>query len=197
MPQNSYYVTSVHPHQKDLYMREKLGKLEVAKRQLREAIWLFFHERDAISIHTLVAAAHQILDDLAKSKGIESIRRISIIPSEKQKFWIDTLNEAQNFFKHADKHPEATLDFNPELQYFFIRDAIQLYANLTAYSPFPEAILYCFWFSKKYPEEVTKTTPTEEERIVDMFKQSIFQGGFDPDNFEMMRLLLYGLQTQE
>jgi hypothetical protein len=123
-------------------VREKLGKLEVAKRQLREAIWLFFHERDAISIHTLVAAAHQILDDLAKPKGIESIRRISIIRSEKKKFWIDILNEAQNFFKHADKDPEATLDFNPELQLFFIIDAIQLYATLSAYSPFPEATLY-------------------------------------------------------
>jgi hypothetical protein len=177
-------------------MVDNLGKLEVARRQLREAIWLFFHERDAITIHTVAAAAHQILDDLARLKGIESIRHNSAVRKDREKFWIKILNATQNFSKHADKDPEGTLDFNPELQHFFIIDAIQLYAHLSSYSPFPEAILYCLWFSKRYPEEGVEKIQTWEERTLDMLQQYIYQSGFDPDNFEMMRLLLYGLQAQ-
>jgi hypothetical protein len=177
-------------------MLEKVGKLDVARRQLIEAIWLFFHERDTIAIHTIITAAHTILEDLAILKGIESIRHNSEIRQEKKPSWIKILNTTQNFFKHADKDPDGILDFNPELQRFFIRDAIQLYANLSPYSPFPEAILYCAWFSKKYPdEEVAKTTQTVEGRIVSRLQQLIYQTGFDPDNFAMMRLYLYRLQN--
>jgi len=35
-----------------------ITKLEAARRHLDQAIRLFFEERDALSIHTLVSAAH-------------------------------------------------------------------------------------------------------------------------------------------
>lgn len=51
---------------------EIVTKIEAASRQLREAILLFFEERDAIAIHTIVASAHQILSDVGKRKGVQS-----------------------------------------------------------------------------------------------------------------------------
>jgi hypothetical protein len=136
------------------------------------------------------------LDDLAQVKGIESIRHNSLIREDRKKCWIKLLNDTQNFLKHADRDPEGLLDFNPEWQRVLIVDASQPYAQLSQNAPFPEAVLYGMWFSKKYPEEVTETPQTWAERTVDMIKQSLYQSGFDPDNFAMMRQLLYGLQTQ-
>ncbi len=52
---------------------EKVNKIEAARRQLVEAITLFFERRDPIAIHTLIGASHQILYDLAKGKGDTSI----------------------------------------------------------------------------------------------------------------------------
>ena len=48
---------------------EKLTKLEVAERQLRVAIRLFFERKDAVAVHTLAAASRDLLNDLAKRKG--------------------------------------------------------------------------------------------------------------------------------
>jgi hypothetical protein len=120
----------------------QLEKLEVARRQLREVIWMFFHERDAISIHTLVAAAHQILDDLARQKGLPSIRHNPLMHKDKKKIWINNLNRIQNFFKHADRNPQDKIMFHPAISCYFITDAIQLYNRLSPNSPLPEAVLY-------------------------------------------------------
>jgi hypothetical protein len=131
------------------FLIENITKLDAAKRQLREAIWLFFYERDAISIHTLVAASHHILDDLCKHKGInQSIRRNSIIRKDKQKYWRNRISHAENYFKHADKDPEVVCEFNPSLTQSFISDSIHLYYEITK-SIFPEAMVYCLWFMIK------------------------------------------------
>lgn len=53
-------------------MREfKVSKLDAAKRQLGTAIRLYFSDGDPVSIHTLTAAAYNILRDVTKQKGVE------------------------------------------------------------------------------------------------------------------------------
>jgi hypothetical protein len=43
-------------------------KLEAARRQLRTAIELWFHSGEPVSIHTLAAAAYQVVHDLNRRK---------------------------------------------------------------------------------------------------------------------------------
>ena len=166
-------------------MIENITKIDVARRQLKEAIWLLFYERDTISIHTLVAASHQVLDDLCKHKGIdESIFSIvkSIIRQDKQKYFRGRIRQAGNFFKHADEDPEGMHEFRPALTHFFLFDSIRLLYQLTQ-SIFPEALVYQVWFNMKYPEIL------EEGAL----KDSLFTNlgnDFNPDDFVLMRMVL-------
>jgi hypothetical protein len=58
-------------------------KLEAAQRQLDTAIELWFRDGDAVSIHTLVGAAYQILYDPNKKRGGPDVLAVdSMIPSE-------------------------------------------------------------------------------------------------------------------
>jgi len=136
-------------------MVENLTKLEVATRQLKEAIWLFFNQHDSIAIHTLVAAAHQVLHDLAKDKGIFDIKNNPLIREEKKGYWLKRLSEAENYFKHAERDPAATLEFPTDLTQIFLIDALHLHQQLTK-SIFPEAFVYGVWFARKYPDTIAE-----------------------------------------
>ena len=46
-----------------------VNKLFAAQRQLREAIRMFFAQRDELAIHTVASAAYRILIDLKKKRG--------------------------------------------------------------------------------------------------------------------------------
>ena len=46
-----------------------VNKLFAAQRQLREAIWMFFAQRDELAIHTVASAAYRILIDLKEKRG--------------------------------------------------------------------------------------------------------------------------------
>jgi len=161
---------------------EHLTKLEVATRQLKEAIWLFFNQHDSIAIHTLVAAAHQVLYDLAKDKGIVSIKNYPLIREEMRSYWRKRLSEAENYFKHAERDPEATLEFRPLLTQCFLIDALHLHQQLTQ-SVFSEAIVYGVWFARKYPD-------TFEEGAFKTLMFTAVGRDFDPDDFILMRMVL-------
>jgi hypothetical protein len=162
---------------------EHLTKLDVAKRELREAIWLLFHERDAVAVHNLAAAAHQILGDLAQQQGMETIRNSPYIRAGKREQWITALHHPQNYLKHADRDPDAILEFNTELPHLFIIDAIQLYKQLTMGPLFLEGALYLVWFAAKYPELV-------EEAAFKPFIPFPIPPYFNPDDFRQMRQFL-------
>ena len=132
-----------------------IDKIEVVKRQVKEAIRLFFAERDLVVIHTIIASAHQILFDIGKKRGIESIVKntSSLNNKEIQKF-LKTVNYPYNFFKHADKDPDKKINVGP-LERFtsdFIMDAVVMLQRLSNDIPF-EAKIFWFWFVSKYPQE--------------------------------------------
>ena len=82
---------------------------------------------------------------------MQSIKHHPLIREEKRQWFNRKLSEAENYFKHADKDPDASFEFCPELTRFFLFDAIQLYYGLTQ-CLFHEALLYRIWFSLKYPD---------------------------------------------
>src|ERR1017187_200294 len=87
-----------------------------------------------VSIHTLAAAAYQLLDDLiAKQGGPEGFKDLFLkfVKPESQEAVRRKVNEAQNFFKHADRDHEEVLDFRPEATEIFLLDACERYFALT------------------------------------------------------------------
>jgi len=92
-----------------------LSKLDVALRQLETAITLYFHYADPISIHTLTAAAYNVLRNIKTHRGVDFTMlkdAEQVYPHMRDKFR-SVLNEAENFFKHADRDPDDTIAFAP------------------------------------------------------------------------------------
>ncbi len=56
----------------------RVSKLNAARRQLNCALELWFSDKDEVSVHTLAAAAHQIIYDISKKKGVQDL---FLIPS--------------------------------------------------------------------------------------------------------------------
>jgi hypothetical protein len=111
------------------------------------AICLFFNRDDMIGVHTLTAAASQILRDLAETRGSTSpFRDLEIIRPEKRQEWYQILTRAQNFFKHANHDPEDVLDFFPATTPFLIFEAVLMHNKLTKrYTP--ETLVFASWLS--------------------------------------------------
>src|SRR5882672_9854617 len=100
---------------------EKLTKLDAARRQLDEAIRMFFERRDTVAIHTLASAASQVLADIGKNRGIYGwTRNKGIVKPERWDEFRAVITHFENFFKHADKDPNATCDFRPGMTSLFI-----------------------------------------------------------------------------
>ena len=90
-------------------MKINVSKIGAARSQLIEALRLFFEQRDPVLIHTLVGASLQILHDHIDDVGIVwdeilFLHKDTIyIKDEYPKEWRVKVNEARNFFKHADR----------------------------------------------------------------------------------------------
>lgn len=93
-----------------------IQKLEAARNQLRTAIQLWFADGDPISIHTLTCAAYQIIHDIHANRGGQDLIFDSIfVKNNRRAEWIHAVKEHMNFFKHAEKDPNNTIEFNPSL----------------------------------------------------------------------------------
>jgi len=133
----------------------KISKLDAAKTQLETAIHLFFHNSDPVSIHTLTAAAYNILRDICKNRGypyvlIKGSSLQYVIPGKEKKY-LNAVNQAENFFKHADNDPEEILNFNPSQTEILIYDACKIYQEITKKIN-PLCHLFQVWFMAENPD---------------------------------------------
>jgi hypothetical protein len=100
----------------------EIPKLEAAHRQLQCAIELWFLDKDEVSVHTLLAAAYQIIDDVNEKRGNlrDNLFRPDKIKPEYHRQWADMIRAPSNFFKHADRDPEGKIEFFPFSNMMFI-----------------------------------------------------------------------------
>jgi hypothetical protein len=99
----------------------KVNKLDAARRQLRTAIVMWFREEDPVSIHTLGAAASQVISDLMRHQGLpDFLYGNPRIRPEMRREYVRAVRAAANFFKHADDDPEGEHEFNPAINDFQI-----------------------------------------------------------------------------
>jgi hypothetical protein len=138
---------------------EKVTKLEAARRQLSQAIRLFFFDGDELSIHTLSAAAHEILLSLGKGKGCLSIKEPTFFDKATMKKWVKVVNETQNFLKHAGRDPQAQIEYNIRQTYLFLVDGISLYEQFTG-SKLPDGSVFLAWLYLNHPEFFRGEHPT-------------------------------------
>jgi hypothetical protein len=133
----------------------KISKLDAARRQLETAIHLFFHSSDPVSIHTLTAAAYNILRDICKKRGypyvlIKGSSLNYVIPGKEKKY-LNAINQAENFFKHADNDPDKVLNFKPTQTDILIYDACKIYHEITKKIN-PLCHLFQVWFMAENPD---------------------------------------------
>jgi len=105
---------------------QEITKIDAARRQLATAIDLWFNDKDAVSIHSLAYAAYDVIHTLSKKHGRRQtlILDSDLVKDEHRKVSRDAVRRTGNFFKHADHDPDATLEFQPDINEFFIFFAI-------------------------------------------------------------------------
>ena len=100
------------------YQKIKVSKIDAARRQLDCAIDLWFRNGDPVSIHTLVSAAFEIIQDLNSKAGNKEITMIEmarrLVKPERVEEVMQLLRKPMLFFKHADRDPHDILEFAPD-----------------------------------------------------------------------------------
>lgn len=131
-----------------------VSKIEAARRQTDSAIRMLFMNEDPAAIHTIAAAADQILMDIAETKGnIEAHVRFfkdRIRPGMEKEFWY-YMNRASNFLKHADRDPDSILsDFDEEVNDWTLFMGCYYYRDL-GHTLTPEMNALAYWMMLLHP----------------------------------------------
>lgn len=127
-------------------------KLDAAREQLDTAIRLFFREEAHVSQHTLIAAAHGVLRDIAASKGIKkSFKDSPLIAKSERVSYLKAVHLPQNFFKHADKDPDNRIAFRYKLMPLLALDAIVLWSALDQ-KPTHSMCVLLMWIQLEFPD---------------------------------------------
>lgn len=170
-----------------------IDKLDVVRRQIKEAVRLFFEERDRVVIHTIIASAHQILFDLGKQANTKSaVKNTEALRSPEIQKQLRTINYPYNFFKHADKDPRGKINIGPldRLTSDFIMDAIVMLQQIAGDIP-TEAKVYWFWFVSKYPQEFDNLP--QDGEIAKMQREELAEWDFQT----ICQFLLFNDITEE
>lgn len=147
---------------------EKVAKLEGAERLLKTAIQLFFDDGDMLSVHALVAGAHEVLRTLLSNSGVAAslIKDNPTVRREKLKEFRFQMNRTQNFLKHANEDPDGILDYYEAETPFWIYDAIQMHSKLPGSAKYRAFLMFHTWFLREYPTVVSD--PTIEAKLLEL-----------------------------
>ena len=167
-------------------MLTNITKREAAKQQLLTAIDLLLSDKSLISVYSLATNAWEVIDELCKHAGIESFSEEvrENIPNERKlkQHYINA--NGRNFFKHADKDPDAVFD---KLDYeqcdSVILLAVKDYIQLFCQSPI-EFQVFEIWYLAIYPEKVNEAA---RESLAN-FSDSHFPGASSKSRQEQLEL---------
>jgi hypothetical protein len=137
--------------------RITLTKIDAARRQLKTALELWFADAEPVSIHQLAFAAYEVIHFVAKSKdpNTELIFDSFIIKDEARKKWRAILAEESNFFKHADRDPDGSIEFAPDHSKIFIVFSLMGLRSMKLDTIQIEEAFEC-WLLFNHPESFTE-----------------------------------------
>jgi hypothetical protein len=135
-----------------------VSKLEAARRQIETAVALYFNYGDPVSIHTLSAAAYNIIRDINQKRGGDMMLKDAwqLLETDDAAVFRQTTNQAENFLKHADHDPDGSLDLDPRwAEVFLLEAAIRYYALTGEQTPLMQ--LFAGWFVTQHPNIFART----------------------------------------
>lgn len=149
----------------------RITKSDAARRQLEVAIRLYFAEDDQVSIHTLTSAAHQLVVDLNRARfGSPTLKEtmLSLVLPEQVPEARRLLNEAANYFKHAERDTDTVLEFLTSQTEILLLDACLKYKELTG-ELVPTLGVYQAWFWLGPGANLVDST---KEKYIEQFRSS-------------------------
>jgi hypothetical protein len=168
-----------------------VSKLDAASSQLDCAIELWFLDKDPVSIHTLAAAAHQIVHDINRKLPVpkEMLFNTDLIKDEYRPAFIKRIKEPMNFFKHArDDAPDSSIRFSPLSAVLYILLTISgLHSLGIKASDHSDAfnawisIHRSDWLTRSYKEVFEKNVPVESLKEIRRLKKHEFLHHFLKD----------------
>jgi hypothetical protein len=174
----------------------RANKIEAARRQLEAAIRMLFGNEDALAVHTVASASHQVLRDLAEKRGNSEFHaslKIMIKPGMEKEFW-KVMNKTANFLKHADRDPEALLNGVKEnINELTIAGGCLYYKSL-GFELTPTMRVFMVWFSVMNPHLLADDDPMK--RLLDEKQFQSIRSQSRIDQLEIGKLLLEQVQKQ-
>ena len=170
-----------------------ITKQAAAQRQLDAAIRLLFLGEDLIAVHTLAAAAHNLLSDLdLKSGGMSNVPYLEVMeqlqeqfPSEMRfqtdirefKNWLQSKNRTgANFLKHADRDAGKSLNVETLTTDHMLLEACSMYRDLKL-EPTSEMHVYARWHLAVYPHLPEDRILTEYGEISELSRDQQIEFG--------------------
>jgi hypothetical protein len=138
-----------------------MEKLEVARRQLGTALFLFIEDQDPVSVHSLAGNAREIIERLCESSSIKPFSNhiLKIFPDMSKSDVYELANRYRNSFKHNDpqNNDSAILSqFSDIANDALLFIAWTDYHSLTGKLPI-EAQIFLAWYYSIYPEKLADT----------------------------------------
>jgi hypothetical protein len=139
------------------HMPETITKIEAARRQLVTAIRLFFEDADSVSVYALAQAAWELLDALCTHRSTTRFRQEMTTATGLSEVNIKKIaSYGRNFFKHADRDPEAVLeDFTDDLNDHVLIAACFDYGELAGSKPM-EVQVFQIWYFAAHPDKALR-----------------------------------------
>lgn len=136
--------------------KETISKTDAACRQLDTAITLWFQESDPVPIHTLACASHQIICDIIRHRrGCDPLFDSPYIKTGFKTVAQKYFHKHYNFFKHATRDPNKSIDFYESAPHPFILYSI-LGIEQLALKKTPLQSAFMIFFALNNPSIFTK-----------------------------------------
>src|ERR1035437_10407178 len=137
---------------------EVVTKLDAARRQLATAIERWFGDKDEVSIHTLSFASYEVIDAVSKKRGRtqDLLFDAKIVKDEYRKEFKLFVKKSANFFKHADRDPDATIEFHPIFSEMFIIFSI-VGLNSVGIASNKYELAFTWWYCLNHPDTLTES----------------------------------------
>jgi hypothetical protein len=124
----------------------KLTKIDIAEANLTAALRLFFEDAHPVPVHTLANAAREVLGVIGEKVQADIFlnqlaQRRSVSVSE----YLKKATATANFMKHADRDPDAVLDFSDQVNDFMLFWACRDFVTVAKGLPI-EAQVFDSWF---------------------------------------------------
>jgi len=149
-------------------MTTPLSKLVVARRQLATAVELYFADRDLVSVYSLAANAWEIIDALCAREGVNSLSNQTRghVPGDRDLKSNYVNSPYRNFFKHADRDPEQSLEgLSPSHVEGLLYLAVEDYIRLNRRSPVQFQV-FQLWYLAKHPDKLDPSVAAELKRTL-------------------------------